>query len=257
MELTARHPIALEGQRVLITGAARGLGRGMAEVFAAWGASVGIADLDAAGATEALAPLRRTGAAFWAGAMDVTDPQSVARGVDACWEALGGIDLLVNNAGILTVANVVDLDPAEWRRVMEVNATGVFLVSQAVVRRLIVARRPGSVVSIASIAGRRGDPGLAHYSASKFAVIGFTQALAREVATHDITVNAVCPGVVRTAMIDTLARGASVAVEDWISKQTIRRSQTPDDIALAAAFLHCSRAVTGQAVNVDGGSIFS
>ncbi|HTW27749.1 MAG TPA: SDR family NAD(P)-dependent oxidoreductase [Acetobacteraceae bacterium] len=256
MELSGPH-IALAGHRVLVTGAARGLGRGMAEAFAAWGASVAVADLDAAGAAETLARIRQPQAAFWAGRLDVTDAEDVARVVEASWSALGAIDLLVNNAGILSVANVADLEPAEWRRVMEVNATGTFLVARAVVRAMLRARHPGSIVSIASIAARRGDPGLAHYSASKFAVIGFTQALAREVAAHGITVNAVCPGVVRTAMIDALARDVNVGVEEWIGKQAISRAQTAEDVAFAVAFLHRSRAVTGQAVNVDGGSIFS
>jgi meso-butanediol dehydrogenase / (S,S)-butanediol dehydrogenase / diacetyl reductase len=247
--------IDLTGVRALITGAGGGLGRGIARAFAAWGASVGVADIS-------LDPLRETQAllgpraASWLGIMDVTDEAEVRRGVDACWQQFGGIDLLVNNAGILSVAAVVDLELAEWRRVLDVNATGTFLVSREVVRRMVQAGRPGSVVSIASIGGKRGDPNIAHYNASKFAVVGFTQALAREVACHDILVNAICPGVVETPMIENLARGADVPVAAWIQNQAIRRSQRPDEIALAAAFLHRCRSMTGQAINVDGGTLF-
>ena len=248
--------IDLSGQRVLVTGAGRGLGRGMCESFAAWGASVGVADLASGGIAETLERVRQPGAVFWGGPLDVTDEASVEAAVEACWAALGGIDLLVNNAGILSVSQVVDMPLAEWQRVMAVNATGVFLMSRAVVRRMIAAELPGSVVSISSIAGKRGDPGLAHYSASKFAVIGFTQALAREVARHDILVNALCPGVVETPMIDDLSRAAAVPVAEWLAHQAIGRSQTPEDIAFAAAFLHRSRAMTGQALTIDGGTLF-
>ena len=248
------HRIDLTGQRILITGAGRGLGQGMAEAFAAWGASVGVADLASAEVT--VERIRRPGARFWNGALDVTDEASVDAAVETCAAMLGGLDLLINNAGVLSVSAVADLGLAEWRRVMEVNATGVFLMSRAMVRHLIAAKWPGSIVSIASIAGKRGDPGLAHYSASKFAVVGFTQALAREVAVHDILVNALCPGVVETPMIDELSRVASVPVAQWLGHQAIGRSQTPEDVAFAAAFLHRSRAMTGQALNIDGGTLF-
>jgi meso-butanediol dehydrogenase / (S,S)-butanediol dehydrogenase / diacetyl reductase len=127
---------------------------------------------------------------------------------------------VVNGAGVLSVAPVVDLEAREWRRVLEVNVTGAFLVSQAAARIMIKAARPASIISIASVAGKIGEPGLAHYAASKFALVGFTQALARELAPH-------------------------------------HRPQTPDDIALAIAFLHASRSVTGQAINVEGGTVFS
>jgi len=238
--------IHLAGTRVLVTGAGRGLGRGMAEALAGWGAQIGVADLR----------LEASPFAAWSGVMDVTDEVSVAAGVDACWAALGGIDLLVNNAGVLSVCPVAEMALAEWRRVMEVNATGTFLVSRAVVRRMIAAERGGSLVSIASIAGKRGNPKLAHYSASKFAVVGFTQALAQEVAAHGIRVNAVCPGLVETAMIDDLNAALGASVPEWLRHQAIRRSQTPADIAWAVACLHGAQSVTGQSVNVDGGTLF-
>lgn len=245
MELTAPR-IDLSGLRVLVTGAGRGLGLGLAAAMAGWGARVGVADLS----------ITTPDFAAWSGVMDVTDQAAVTAGVSACWNALGGIDLLINNAGVLSVCAVVDLPAAEWRRVMEVNATGTFLVSQAVVRQMIANSRRGSIVSISSIAGKRGDPMLAHYSASKFAIIGFTQALAREIGCHGIRVNAVCPGLVETAMIDDLAASSGVSVADWLGHQALARSQTPEEIAWVVASLHGATAVTGQAVNVDGGTLF-
>jgi len=188
--------------------------------------------------------------------MDVTDEADVRAGLAGGAGQFGGLDLVVNGAGVLSVAHVVDLEASEWRRVLEVNATGAFLVSQAAARIMIKAARPASIISIASIAGKIGEPGLAHYAASKFALIGFTQALARELAPHQITVNAVCPGVVLTQMIDQVTSGWHTSIDDLLDMQAIHRPQTPDDIALAITFLHASRSVTGQAINVDGGTVF-
>jgi len=250
--------IDLSGQRILVTGAAQGIGHGLAQTFADWGADVALADLDqvkvdAASHTAAVHAQGR----ILGLEMNVTDESSVAAAFDRVCLEWDCIDLLVNSAGVLSVANVAEMPLSEWSRIMNVNATGVFLASRAMVQRLQAARRPGSIVSLASIAGKRGDPGLAHYSASKFAVVGFTQALAREVGLHDITVNAICPGVVKTGMIETLEKSTEMSSDAWVSKQAINRPQTPADIAFAAAFLHLSRAITGQSINVDGGSVFN
>lgn len=248
----------LSGHRVLITGAAQGIGYGIAECFLDWGASVALADLKADRVETARATLAgEAGARVVAAPLDVTDETSVSAAFGSLWRDWGGVDLTVNCAGILSVANVADLTLSDWRRVMDVNATGVFVVSREAVRRMLAAGQPGSIVSLASIAGKRGDPRLAHYSASKFAVVGFTQALAREVGGNDITVNAICPGVVKTQMIADLASGSGTDTDDWITHQAIPRAQTPADIAFAAGFLHLSRAVTGQSLLVDGGTLFS
>jgi len=188
--------------------------------------------------------------------MDVTDAAQVALVVDECVERLGAIDLLVNNAGILTVAPVVELDPADWRRVMEVNATGTFITAQAVARHMLAAGTKGTIANIASIGGKQAGPGIAHYCASKFAVIGFTQALAMELGAAGITVNAICPGIVETDMIETFVRGREIPVAGWIDKQLVGRPQTPAEMAQIIAFLHHARSITGQAINVDGGTVF-
>ena len=132
----------------------------------------------------------------------------------------------------------------------------MFLTARAAARHMIAEGTTGSTVSTASIGGKVGSPSLAHYNASKFAVVGFTQALAKELGPHGITVNAVCPGVVDTDMIAKLGEGWNMSMDEMIGAQIIRRPQIPREIALAIAHLHLNRAITGQAVNVDGGTVF-
>jgi len=168
----------------------------------------------------------------------------------------GGLDLVVSAAGVFSSARVVDLDPGEWRRVLEVNATGTFLVAQAAARVMLGRGIRGSIVNIASISGKVGDPTLAHYAASKFAVIGLTQALARELAADGITVNALCPGVVESPMIAANLKAWHMTLDQLLAPQAIRRAQTPEELAQAIVFMHRCRAVTGQAINVDGGTVF-
>lgn len=245
------------GTRALVTGGASGLGRGIGEALASSGFSVALADLDADAAGDAAHELSEGATAAMGLRIDVTDEGSVDAAVTAVVEEFGGLDLLVNNAGVLSVSAIVDLPLHEWRRVMEVNATGTFLCSRAVARALVASGRPGSIISIASIAGKKGDPQLAHYSASKFAVIGFTQALARELAFHDITANAICPGVVDTQMIAQLAHDWHTTMDAMLTGQAIPRPQGPDEIADLIRFLHAARSVTGQAINIDGGTVFN
>ena len=246
----------LRGQRVFLTSAGGAIGRGLAVDFARRGAILGLTDIADGALRRTAETLGAAAVAPWLRRLDVTDAPDVGEAVRAFADAAGGLDLVVNAAGILSVAKVVDMDPAAWRRILEVNATGTFIVSQAAVRVMIAAGTQGSVVNISSMAGKVGDPALAHYSASKFAVIGFTQSLAREVAEHGITVNAVCPGVVDTPMIADVARGWGLTMDDFMKIQLVKRPQTPAEIAQAIAFLHGCRSVTGQAINVDGGTYF-
>lgn len=248
--------IDLAGQRVLVTGTGGGMGADIACTLARWGATVAATDMSAAAAERTLELIGQEGGSGCAAAIDIGSEASVAEGVATCWQALGGIDLLVNNAGVLRHADVVDMSLQDWGFVIGINLTGTFLMSREVARRMIARGAPASIVSTASISGKHGDPGLAHYSASKFGVIGFTQALAAELARHDILVNAVCPGTVDTPMIRSLAVAEGKAAEDYVVPQLIKRMQTPEDIAYAMAFLHTSRAMTGQAINIDGGTFF-
>ena len=247
----------LTGVRALITGAGNGIGRGLAIALALQGAQVAVLDLDVAAANDTAAAIAELGQKAIVSRLDVTDETEVDDVVHTVCQAMGGADLLVNNAGVLTTANVTDLSLQAWERVLRVNLTGVFLTSKAFARTLLDAGIAGSIVNIASIAARRGDPGLAHYAASKFGVIGFTQSLAMELAEHDITVNAVCPGVVETPMLTNLSAGSGRSAVDYTAQQLVKRPQRPDEIAQAIAFLHRCRSVTGQAINVDGGTVFS
>ncbi len=179
--------------------------------------------------------------------------------------AFGKVDILVNNAGIIKVGNVVDITEKDWDEVLAVNLKGVFLCSKAVAPCMI-ERRSGKIINISSTAGRRGLPGKAHYHASKFAVIGFTQCLALELAPFGINVNCVCPGVVDTYMhrevlVPHAARTQGLTKDDVYRSMEqsvpLRRLQTPEDIGNAVVFLASeeSRNITGQSLNVNGGSV--
>ncbi|WP_205171239.1 SDR family NAD(P)-dependent oxidoreductase, partial [Burkholderia sp. LMG 13014] len=176
---------------------------------------------------------------------------------------LGRLDILVNCAGVISIHPVGELTERDWDFVMDVNAKGTFLGCRAALAPLKAQGR-GRIINVASIAGKEGFPNLAHYSASKFAVVGFTNALAKELARDGVTVNAICPGIVRTYMWDRLSDewktdGESVE-ESWQRHQLTLipqgRAQTPEDMGRLALFFATMDNVTGQAVNVDGGFTF-
>ena len=244
------------GTRIFLTGGARGMGKGIAKSFAEWGATVGVSDCNEAGAADTAREIVARGGRATGHPIDVTDERSVQEALDAFCDTAGGVDLAIHAAGVLSVHHVVDMDVAEWRRVLEVNATGTFIVARAAAGAMIARRIPGSIACIASIAAKQGSPGLAHYSASKFAVLGLVQSFARELGAHGIRVNAICPGTVHTPMIDDLAEGWRVSVEDMLDQQVQKRPQTPTEIALGIAGLHVNTAVTGQSLNIDGGTVF-
>jgi meso-butanediol dehydrogenase/(S,S)-butanediol dehydrogenase/diacetyl reductase len=254
--MTSTYQYDFRGLRVFLTGGARGMGKGIAEAFADWGATVGITDSNEAGAAETAQAIVARGGQAMSHHIDVTDEHSVQKALDAFCECAGGIDLSINAAGVLSVHSVVDMDVKEWRRVLDANATGAFIVSRTAASAMIARQTSGSIVCIASIGGKLGSAGLAHYSASKFAVVGFVQSFAHELGDHGIRVNAVCPGTVHTQMIDDLAAGWAMSVEDLLDLQIQKRPQTPAEIALGIAGLHVNEAVTGQSLNVDGGTVF-
>jgi meso-butanediol dehydrogenase/(S,S)-butanediol dehydrogenase/diacetyl reductase len=244
----------ISGRGAVVTGGAGGLGFGIAAALADAGASVLMADIDGDAAREAA---ERLGGGAEAAAVDVADPASVAHLLEVAAERVGPVYVLVNCAGVLSVSPVLELEWAEWNRVMSINAGGTFLCSKTFAAEM-VQRGDGAIVNIASIAGKRGDPTLAHYSASKFAVVGFTQALAQELAPYGVTVNAVCPGTVPTAMTAELAARWGESVEAMAKRfQASPRPQEPAEIGAAVVFLARMRSITGQALNVDGGSVFS
>jgi NAD(P)-dependent dehydrogenase (short-subunit alcohol dehydrogenase family) len=249
----------LEGRRALVTGAGTGIGRAIAEALADAGARVAVTDLDAA-AAQAVAAHLDDAIGF---RLDVTDALETTQVIDRAAEQLGGLEIVCANAGVSTMRAVVDLSEEEWEHNMAVNAKGVFLTNQAAVRHFLANGVAGAIVNTASLAGKQGAPLLAHYAASKFAVVGFTQSLAREVAAHGIRVNCVCPGFVRTSMQDRevlweaqLRDMTPKAVrEEYIGLTPLRRLEEPDDVADAVVFLvsDAARFITGEALNVTGG----
>lgn len=266
--MTAREAAAggtpLAGRVVAITGGGAGIGRACALAYAAAGASVAVTDLDLAAATAVADEIGRAGGRARAWSLDVTDRAAILVVVDAILAALGRIDVWHNNAGVSTMGRLVDLTEREWDLNMDVNAKGVFNCSQVVARAMIGAGG-GKIVNTASMAGKRGNaPFLAHYVASKFAVVGLTQAMAGELAPHGITVNAICPGYVVTRMQENEAgweatlRGITPdAVRAlYVADTPLGRLETPEDVASVAVFLAspASDFITGAALDVNGGS---
>lgn len=257
----------LDGLRGFITGAGAGIGRAIALEMVREGADLCVTDLDGAAAERVCEEARqmRSGANVVMDTLDVRDATALARAVAGAAERLGGLDLAVNNAGVSSMRPVVDLTEDDWDFNMDINAKGVFLSCQAEVREFLRRKARGAIVNTASMAGKKAAPLLAHYSASKFAVIGFTQALALEVAQHGIRVNAVCPGYVRTSMQEREVRWEAdlrgitpdAVIDDYMRAIPLGRIEEPEDVARVVVFLLSNQAgyMTGQAINVTGGSI--
>jgi NAD(P)-dependent dehydrogenase (short-subunit alcohol dehydrogenase family) len=234
----------LRGRRVVITGAASGIGRSTAQLFALQGASLTLLDRHAEGVSQVA---RETGAHGFA--VDITDEPAVADAVERGAEAMGGIDGIVNAAGIMFRGAVSDVPAASWRNVLEVNLTGSYIVIRSCMARM-TREEAGSIVNIASAAGLLPNaPNYTAYSASKGGVIALTRALAAELAPK-VRVNAICPGMVDTPMAD--------GVRGNVSNYALRRLAAPLEIAQAILFLTApeSSYVTGSALAVDGGRSF-
>ncbi len=244
----------LQGRIGLVTGAGGGIGREIARRLAREGMAIAVLDRDRAAAEAAAAEIG--GLAVPA---DVVSPQEVAGAVDTVLARFHQIDLLVNNAGIAWMGPALEMPIEALQTMLRVNVEGVFIMSRTVLPHMI-ARRSGSVVNLASWAGKTGPAFFAGYSASKFAVIGLTQALAREMAPHGIRVNAICPGIV----VDTAMRTAIEAQQrqyglpetsEREKSIPIGRVSVPDDVARIAAFFAADESsyVTGESINLSGG----
>lgn len=243
----------------LVTGGAAGIGLAIVRRLARAGYDIAIADLDAAGAERAAQGLRGDGRRVTAIACDVGDRAAAFRMAEMAGQALGDVDLLVNNAGIARLGPLASFPEENWRELFRVNVDGVFFCCRAVLPRML-ARQQGHIVNIASWNGKLGAPNFGAYSATKAAVISLTQALAREVASQGIRVNAVCPGIVAgtpmRAQVERLGEAFGLPPSSERAKVIpLGRLATPEDIANAVAFLASDEAayMTGQAINVTGG----
>ena len=256
----------LDGQVAIVTGAGRGIGRATALRLAREGASVTVADINEANAKEVAEEIESTAGNAYPFTVDVTDKTDAERMVSETVAQFGKLDILVNNAGIAIIASLMDTDEATWDALMNVNAKGVLLCSQAAARQMIAQGNGGRIINNASGAGKtapgRSTP-LGAYAASKHAVVALTKQFGLELSPHGILVNCVCPGIVDTPMWDLIDREIA-QLEDApvgsvkaraVARIPVGRIQQPEDVANLIAFLASedSNYITAQAVNVSGG----
>ena len=258
--------MVLADRVAVVTGAGSGIGKATALALARAGARVAAVDVDGAAAKATAAAIGALGTRGLALETDVGDLAAIDRMVQSVTGALGGIDVLVNNAGVTRRAHIMDLTEQDWDRIMRVNAKGVFFCLQRVAREMI-PRRGGRIINIASIAGK-GYAGTSNaiYAASKGSVISLTRTAAQQLARHDINVNAICPGITVTALseanVAVRARDEGLSLEEMTRRRNavipLGRPNDPEDVAALAVFLAspAARNITGQSLNVDGGIIF-
>jgi len=242
--------IDLSGRVALVTGASRGIGRAIAERLAAQGALV-VAAARGEHAQPVVETIAAAGGTAEAVSLDVTEEGAAARLVASTLERHTRIDILVNNAGIARDQLMLRMKREDWDAVLATNLTGAFALTQAVLKPMI-RQRGGRIISISSVVAQRGNAGQANYAASKAGLIGFTKAVALEVASRGITVNVVAPGLIETDMTRTLTEEGR---EEWASQIPLGRLGTPADIASAVCFLASDEAsyITGHVLAVNGG----
>ncbi len=264
----------LKGRVALITGAGGGIGRGIARCLAEEGVHLALADISKSGAEAAAEEIRKFDVNIIPYVLDVTDKSQCADIVDATNNEMGSLDIVVNNAGVIGGADfrlgmpLSDINEDDWDDTYNVNVKGVFLLCQASLEKM-KGKGWGRIINISSRAGRDGRETIPHYSASKAAVIIFTQALAREVARAGITANAVCPGLIWSAMWEQLAgqfrkkfpifkgKTAREVFEHFVEQTPMGVEQSTEDIGRAVAFLASddAKTITGQAILVDSGAV--
>ena len=239
------------GKTALITGSARGIGKAIAERLAAGGAKIIISDIMADAAEATAEEMRSRGIEAIAIAANVANRDDAIKLVEAAVAKFSSLDIVVNNAGITRDTLMVRMSEQDWDSVIDVNLKGAFLITQAAAK-IMMKQRSGRIVNISSVVGRMGNAGQTNYAASKAGLIGLTKASAKELATRGVTVNAIAPGFIQTAMTDQMQETAREKLSGAIP---MKRLGTPEDVAAAVAFLASEDAsyVTGQVIGIDGG----
>ncbi len=243
---------SLSGKVALVTGGSQGIGESIAKALATYGAHVVVAARREDKAAAVVRAIEAEGGRAEALRLDVADPASVSAAFKAVVERHGKLDILVNNAGITDDGLILRMSKESWDKVLATDLTGVFLCAQEAAKVMIKKRVAGRIVNITSVVGLMGNPGQTNYAAAKAGVVGFTKALAREIGSRAITVNAVAPGYVETSMTDVLNEEQKKAL---VSQIVLGRLGTPDDVAAAVVYLVSDAAayVTGTCLNVSGG----
>ncbi len=244
----------LKDQVALVTGGSRGIGKAIVQALAKEGAKVAFVYRGSQAAAEALAQeITANGGTALAIQADVAQPEAAQKVADQVLEAWGRIDILVNNAGVIRDGLFIRMEPSDWQTVIDTNLTGTFSFCKAVAGQMALKQRAGRIINISSVAASHVNAGQCNYSASKGAVNSFTRALAVELGSRNVTVNAVAPGFIETDMSEAVRNKAG----DFIQKKLIpaRRLGKPEDIAAVVVFLASPGAayITGQVITVDGG----
>jgi meso-butanediol dehydrogenase/(S,S)-butanediol dehydrogenase/diacetyl reductase len=255
----------LEGKVAIVTGGGRGIGRAIALRLAAEGAAVGVNALTESADAVAEEILAAGGTAVPIRA-DVADPLAVEAMVDRVGDELGPLDVMVANAGIVSIRTFLDITPEDFEGIMRTNVLGFINCAQAAARKMIEAGNGGKILGASSISGRQGYAFMGHYTATKFAIVGLVQTAAKELGPHGITVNAFCPGMVETEMATTIEDGIAgylglppgAATAEFVKTVTLGRLQRPEEVAGLVAYMASSDAdyMTGQTVAIDGGVTF-
>jgi 3-oxoacyl-[acyl-carrier protein] reductase len=255
MELLPENLQNLRGQVAIITGASRGIGRAIALELSKQGAKIVVNYAASSAAADAVVDtITQAGGDAISLQADVSKVEEVDALVNAVMEKFSRVDIFVNNAGITRDTLLLRMKPEDWQAVIDLNLTGVFLCTKAV-SKIMLKQRSGRIINITSVAGQMGNPGQANYSAAKAGVIGFTKAVAKELASRGITVNAVAPGFIATDMTSNLTN-----TEEIVKFIPLGRYGQPEEIAGMVRFLAADPAaayITGQVFNVDGGMVMA